>query len=80
MVNHGVPEDLKEAFMEACEELFSSPEEEKAEYLEAGPMAPVRVGSGFYAAVDGARYWRDYFKMFAQSRTRSSTAPRRQRS
>ena len=58
-------EDLKEAFMASCEELFSSPSEEKAAYLEAGPMAPVRVGSGFYAAVDGARYCRDYVKMFA---------------
>jgi len=70
-----VPEDLKEAFMEACEELFSSPEEEKAEYLEAGPMAPVRVGSGFYAAVDGARYWRDYFKMFAHPELHCPATP-----
>ncbi|XP_066353612.1 2-oxoglutarate-dependent dioxygenase 19-like isoform X2 [Miscanthus floridulus] len=75
VVNHGVPEDLKEAFMEACEGLFSSPEEEKAEYLEAGPMAPVRVGSGFYAAVDGARYWRDYFKMFAHPELHCPATP-----
>ncbi|KAJ1268897.1 hypothetical protein BS78_07G168300 [Paspalum vaginatum] len=64
VINHGVPEDLKEAVMETCRELFSLPEEEKAEYLEAGPMDPVRIGSGFYSVVDGARYWRDYFKMF----------------
>lgn len=70
-----MPEDLKEAFMEACEELFSSPEEEKAEYLEAEPMAPVRVGSGFYAAVDGAQYWRDYFKMFAHPELHCPATP-----
>ncbi|KAI4988150.1 hypothetical protein ZWY2020_029780 [Hordeum vulgare] len=33
--------------------------------MDAGPMDPVRVGTGFNSAVDGARYWRDYVKMFA---------------
>jgi isopenicillin N synthase-like dioxygenase len=42
---HGVPADLKEAVMETCKELFSLPEEEKTEYMEAGPMDPIRVGS-----------------------------------
>jgi len=65
VVNHGVPEELKEATMETCRELFSLPEEEKAEYLEAGPMDPVRIGTGFFSVVDGVRYWRDYLKMFA---------------
>ena len=51
--------------METCRELFSLPEEEKAEYLEAGPMDPVRIGTGFFSVVDGVRYWRDYLKMFA---------------
>ncbi|GJN03814.1 hypothetical protein PR202_ga21295 [Eleusine coracana subsp. coracana] len=63
--NHGVPEDLKEAMLEACKELFSLPDEEKAEHLETEPMAPIRIGSGFYSVVDGARYWRNYLKMFA---------------
>jgi len=64
VVNHGVPEELKEATMEACRELFSLREEEKAGYLEAGPMDPVRIGTGFFSVVDGVRYWRDYLKMF----------------
>ncbi|KAI4963445.1 hypothetical protein ZWY2020_014095 [Hordeum vulgare] len=45
-------------------ELFSLPPG-KQEHLDAGPMDPVRVGTGFSSAVDGARYWRDYVKMFA---------------
>lgn len=65
MINHGVPEHLKEAMVEACKELFGLPDEEKAEHLETEPMAPIRIGSGFYAIVDGARYWRNYLKMFA---------------
>jgi isopenicillin N synthase-like dioxygenase len=51
--------------MDACRELFSLPTEEKSEYMEAGPMDPVRVGTGFNSTVDGAKYWREYLKMFA---------------
>ena len=51
--------------MDACKELFSLPAEEKSEYTDAGPMDPVRVGTGFNSAVDGDKYWRDYLKMFA---------------
>ncbi|XP_062196638.1 2-oxoglutarate-dependent dioxygenase 19-like [Phragmites australis] len=65
VINHGVSEALKEAVMETYKELLSLPEEGKAEYLEAGPMDPIRIGSGFYSVVDGARYSRDYLKMFA---------------
>jgi isopenicillin N synthase-like dioxygenase len=65
VINHGVPQDLKEAMVEACKELFNLPDEEKAEHFEAEPMAPIRIGSGFNAVVDGARYWRNYLKMFA---------------
>jgi len=36
VTNHGVPEDLKEAVTETCKELFSLPEEEKAEYMHGG--------------------------------------------
>ncbi|CAO2211258.1 unnamed protein product [Urochloa humidicola] len=48
-----------------CKELFGLTEEEKAEYLEARPMDPIRIGTGFFSVVDGVRYWRDYLKMFA---------------
>ncbi|KAL6858717.1 hypothetical protein ACP4OV_017719 [Aristida adscensionis] len=65
VINHGVPEALREAVMATCKELFDLPPEEKAEYLEAAPMDPIRIGSGFNAVVDGARFWRDYVKMFA---------------
>ncbi|XP_047060652.1 2-oxoglutarate-dependent dioxygenase 19-like [Lolium rigidum] len=65
VINHGVPESLQGATMDACKELFSLPTEEKAEYMEAGPMDPIRVGTGFNSAVDGVRYWRNYLKMFA---------------
>ncbi|KAL6859079.1 hypothetical protein ACP4OV_018081 [Aristida adscensionis] len=65
VVNHGVPESLREAMMAACKGLFDLPREEKAEYLEAAPMDPIRIGRGFFAVVGGVRFWRDYVKMFA---------------
>ncbi|CAM0879627.1 unnamed protein product [Alopecurus aequalis] len=65
VINHGVPESLQQATMDACKELFILPTEEKSDYMDAGPMDPVRVGTGFNSAVDGAKYWRDYLKMFA---------------
>ncbi|KQJ98693.1 hypothetical protein BRADI_3g38480v3 [Brachypodium distachyon] len=66
VINHGVPEALQAATMDACKELLLSlPTEDKAEYMDGSPMDPVRVGTGFVnSAVDGARYWRDYVKMF----------------
>ncbi|KAM3254076.1 hypothetical protein ACQJBY_047918 [Aegilops geniculata] len=65
VTNHWVPEALQSAMMDACKELFSLPPDQKQEHMDAGPMDPVRVGTGFNSAVDGARYWRDYVKMFA---------------
>ncbi|CAO2191819.1 unnamed protein product [Urochloa humidicola] len=50
VINHGVPEELKEAMMETSKELFGLPEEEKAEHLEAGPMDPTRIGTGFFSS------------------------------
>ncbi|XP_047072933.1 2-oxoglutarate-dependent dioxygenase 19-like [Lolium rigidum] len=64
VINHGVPESLQGATTDACKELFSLPTEEKSEYMDAGPMDPVRVGTGFNSA-DGAKYCRNYLKMFA---------------
>lgn len=50
--------------MKACDELLSLQEEEKAEYLEAAPMDPVQIGTGYYSAVGQARHLRHYLKMF----------------
>ncbi|KAM0834596.1 hypothetical protein ACQ4PT_063493 [Festuca glaucescens] len=66
VINHGVPEALEEAVMEACKELYSLPREEKAEYIAAGPKDPIRIGTGlFYSDVDDAVCRRDYVKMIA---------------
>jgi isopenicillin N synthase-like dioxygenase len=79
VINHGVPEELKEAMMETCKELFSLPEEEKSEHLEAGPMDPIRIGTGFFSVVDGVMYWRDYLKMFAHPELHCPSKPEKLR-
>ncbi|XP_006660221.1 2-oxoglutarate-dependent dioxygenase 19-like [Oryza brachyantha] len=65
VTNHGVTEALREAVMESCKELFSLPLEEKKEYMRAKPMDPIRIGTGFYSAVDAVECRRDYLKMFS---------------
>ncbi|KAG8087369.1 hypothetical protein GUJ93_ZPchr0010g7636 [Zizania palustris] len=64
VTNHGVPEALQEAVMDACKQLFSLPMEEKEEHIHAGPMDPIRIGSGFYSVMDAVAFKRDYLKMF----------------
>ncbi|TVU25047.1 hypothetical protein EJB05_27523, partial [Eragrostis curvula] len=61
VINHGVPEALKEALMKECNELLSLPEEEKAEYLDAGPVDPIHIGTALYPAGDGDRYLKYLF-------------------
>ncbi|BAF23972.1 2-oxoglutarate-dependent dioxygenase 19-like [Oryza sativa Japonica Group] len=65
VTNHGVPEALREAIMDACKELFRLPLEEKKEYMRAKPMDPIRIGTGFYSVVDAVPCRRDYLKMFS---------------
>uniref|UniRef100_A0A0E0EMD0 Fe2OG dioxygenase domain-containing protein n=1 Tax=Oryza meridionalis TaxID=40149 RepID=A0A0E0EMD0_9ORYZ len=65
VTNHGVPEALREAIMDACKELFRLPLEEKKGYMRAKPMDPIRIGTGFYSVVDAVPCRRDYLKMFS---------------
>ncbi|TVU39581.1 hypothetical protein EJB05_13007, partial [Eragrostis curvula] len=65
VINHGVPEALKDAVMKECNELLSLPEEEKAEYLETSHLDPIHIGTALYPAGDGDRNLRYFFvKMF----------------
>jgi len=59
VINHGVPESLQGATMDACKEMFSLPTEENAEYMDAGPIAPVILGTSSWAG-----YNRNYVRFF----------------
>ncbi|XP_008812214.2 protein DMR6-LIKE OXYGENASE 2-like isoform X1 [Phoenix dactylifera] len=64
VVNHGIPERLREAMLISMKEFFDQTEEEKGEYTGKHVMDPIRYGTSFNLTVDDVRYWRDYLKVF----------------
>lgn len=63
VVNHGIPERLREAMLASLKEFFDQTEEEKGEYTGKHVMDPIRYGTGTTA--EDVWYWRDYLKVFA---------------
>nr|XP_010939708.1 protein DMR6-LIKE OXYGENASE 2 isoform X1 [Elaeis guineensis] len=65
VVNHGIPERLREAMLVSMKEFFDQTEEEKGECAGKHVMDPIRYGTSFNSTVEDVRYWRDYMKVFA---------------
>ncbi|WOL19969.1 hypothetical protein Cni_G28771 [Canna indica] len=64
VVNHGVPEALRGAVLDAAKDFFDMEEEKKAEYLGRHVLDPIRYGTSFNSTVEDVHYWRDYLKLF----------------
>ncbi|XP_077213203.1 2-oxoglutarate-dependent dioxygenase 19-like isoform X2 [Tasmannia lanceolata] len=64
VVNHGVPECLRERMLDACHAFFDLTDEEKREYAGKHVLDPIRCGTSFNASVEKIFYWRDYLKVF----------------
>lgn len=47
VVNHGVPEKLREDMLKASQSFFDMPEEEKREYMVQDVLAPIKCGTSF---------------------------------
>ncbi|KAK1288527.1 Thebaine 6-O-demethylase [Acorus calamus] len=75
VMNHGVPEKLCEAMLEACRDFFDLPEEEKKGYSGKHVLDPIRCGTSFNLAVEKVRCWRDYFKVFVHPQFHSPEKP-----
>lgn len=75
VVNHGVPERLREATVDALEGFFHLTEEEKREYTDKHVMDPIRCGTSFNLTVDKFRFWRDYLKVFVHPVFHSPAKP-----
>ncbi|CAM0908108.1 unnamed protein product [Alopecurus aequalis] len=45
VINHGVPESLQGATVDACKEMFNLPAEENTEYMGVAPTAPIILGT-----------------------------------
>lgn len=63
VINHGVPEELKEEMLGACQSLFDLTEKEKLEYAGKSLFDPIRIGTSFNVTVDKQLFWRDYLKV-----------------
>ncbi|KAJ4848943.1 hypothetical protein Tsubulata_034179 [Turnera subulata] len=63
VINHGVPESLMKAMMDACREFFDLPEEEKREFAGKHVLDPIRCGTSFNTSVEKVFCWRDFLKI-----------------
>lgn len=64
LTNHGIPEKLMEELMKKSREYHDLPMEEKEEFGDSDPFAPIKHGTSFCPQVEKVHYWRDYLKAF----------------
>ncbi|XP_042500955.1 2-oxoglutarate-dependent dioxygenase 19-like isoform X2 [Macadamia integrifolia] len=75
VINHGVPESLREEMLKACQRFFDLTEEEKREYMGKHVLDPIRCGTSFNVSVDKVFFWRDYLKVFVHPEFHSPGKP-----
>ncbi|RDX61604.1 Protein DOWNY MILDEW RESISTANCE 6 [Mucuna pruriens] len=63
LTNHGIPEQLMDELMKKSDEFHDLSMEEKEEFGDKGPFAPIRHGTSFYPQEEKVHYWRDYLKV-----------------
>ncbi|XP_019054433.1 PREDICTED: protein DMR6-LIKE OXYGENASE 2-like [Nelumbo nucifera] len=75
VINHGMPESLRKAMLEVCQDFFHLAEEEKREYMGKQVLDPIRCGTSFNATVEKIFFWRDFLKVFVHPRFHSPQKP-----
>ncbi|XP_043707906.1 2-oxoglutarate-dependent dioxygenase 19-like isoform X2 [Telopea speciosissima] len=75
VINHGVPENLREEMLNACQRFFDLTEEEKREYAGKHVTDPIRCGTSFNASVEKVFFWRDFLKVFVHPEFHSPGKP-----
>ncbi|KAK4277556.1 hypothetical protein QN277_015536 [Acacia crassicarpa] len=63
VTNHGISEKLMEEVMNKAHEFHNLPVEEKKEFGDKGPWAPIRHGTSFFPQAEKVHFWRDYLKL-----------------
>ncbi|KAA8536407.1 hypothetical protein F0562_028885 [Nyssa sinensis] len=63
LINHGVPESLMKAMVEASKEFFNLTEEEKREFEGKLLLDPIKCGTSLHGRVDEVLFWRDFLKV-----------------
>ncbi|CAL8175345.1 unnamed protein product [Prunus armeniaca] len=63
-INHGVPESLMKAMIDACHGFFTLPDKEKQEFKSGNDVLEMfEYGTSFNPATDKVLLWRDFFKV-----------------
>ncbi|OMO63567.1 Oxoglutarate/iron-dependent dioxygenase [Corchorus olitorius] len=75
VTNHGLPESMMKAMIEACRAFFDLPEEEKQEFEGKHVLDPIRCGTSFNVSVDKVLFWRDFVKFFMHPNFHAPTKP-----
>ncbi|XVE49509.1 hypothetical protein DITRI_Ditri01bG0088100 [Diplodiscus trichospermus] len=75
VTNHGVPESLMKATIEACRGFFELTDEEKQEFKGNHVLDPIRCGTSFNVSVDKVLFWRDFLKLFTHPEFHSPNKP-----
>ncbi|XP_047335478.1 2-oxoglutarate-dependent dioxygenase 19-like [Impatiens glandulifera] len=63
VINHGIPDSLMSAIIDATTKFFDLTEEEKKEFESENVLNPIRYGTSFNLKVDKVLFWRDYLKV-----------------
>ena len=65
VINHGIPNSVVKDALDAAEEFFELPSEEKMRFASANVHEPVRYGTSMNHVKDEVFYWRDFIKHYA---------------
>ncbi|KAJ3704932.1 hypothetical protein LUZ61_008637 [Rhynchospora tenuis] len=75
VVNHGMPDQLRDEMLEAFKTLFDLSDDEKAPYVGGHVLDPIRIGTGFNSKIDIGKCWRHYVKIFVHPEFHSVPKP-----
>ncbi|WVY89449.1 hypothetical protein V8G54_034963 [Vigna mungo] len=75
LINHGVPETLREKMVRVGQSFFDLSKEEKMEFAGEKILDPIRYGTSFNLMVDTALFWRDYLKCLVHPHFNAPSKP-----
>ncbi|KAK7275808.1 hypothetical protein RIF29_16932 [Crotalaria pallida] len=75
LINHGMPETLRDELLRGSQSFFDLTEEEKGEYGGGNLFDPVRCGTSFNVRVDKTLFWRDYLKCHVHPQFHAPSKP-----
>ena len=75
IINHGVPETLRDEMLKGCQSFFNQTEEEKKEFSGKQLFDPISYGTSFNTNTDSSFFWRDYLKVWVHPNFRAPHKP-----